>query len=168
MVASLPSDIQSFALSVPGGLITDLLLKSATFGPPISGGVAAKLGPDTLLYRDFFRDAQAAADAGDPVNHFARATANKPVLLHKIVGDTVVPNSATDRLIAVGGLQKATAAGRVPAGSYMTFTKGGHGSLLDPTVSAQATIEMQSEFVYFAATGGAYTLILDPTFIQTP
>ncbi len=167
-VGSLPSNLQSFALSVPGGLITDLLLSSQTFGPPIGGGVAAKLGPDTLLYRAFFRDAQAAADAGDPINHFQFTTASKPVLLHKVVGDTVVPNSATDRLIAVGGLTKATSPGVVPAGSYVTFTTGTHGSLLDPSASAQVTVEMQSEFVYFAATGGAYTLILDPTFVQGP
>ncbi len=167
-VASLPSNIQSFALSVPGGLISDLLLQSQTFGPPISGGVAAKLGPDTLLYRAFFRDAQAAADAGDPINHFAIGTASKNVLVQKVVGDTVVPNSATDRLIAVGGLTKITGPGTAPASSYVTFTTGTHGSLLDPTASAQLTAEMQREFVYFAASGGAYTLVLDPTFVQTP
>jgi hypothetical protein len=167
-VGSLPSDIRSFALSVPGGLITDLLAKSQTFGPPIGGGVAAKLGPDTLLYREFFRDAQAAVDGGDPINHFQFTTAAKPVLLHKVVGDAVIPNSATDRLIAVGGLVKATGPGQTPAGSYVTFTAGSHSSLLDPSASAQVTVEMQSEFVYFAATGGAYTLVLDPTFVQTP
>jgi hypothetical protein len=166
-VASLDSDITNFALSVPGGLITDLLLQSQTFGPPIGGGVAAQLGPDTLLYRAFFRDAQAAADAGDPVNHFAIAAAAKPVLLHKVVGDAVVPNSATDRLIVVGGLAKATGAGFVPARSYVTFTTGSHGSLLDPTTSAQVTVEMQSEFVRFAAAHGAGTLIIDPTYVDS-
>lgn len=165
-VASLDSDITDFALSVPGGLITDLLLQSQTFGPPIGGGVAAKLGPDTLLYRAFFRDAQAAADAGDPVNHFAIAAASKPVLLHKVIGDTVVPNSATDRLIVVGGLSKVIGPGFIAPRSYVTFTTGTHGSLLDPTASAQLTLEMQTEFVRFAAAHGAGSLVTDPTYVD--
>jgi hypothetical protein len=166
-VASLDSNITDFAFSVPGGLITDLLLNSQTFGPPIGGGVAAQLGPDTLLYRAFFRDAQAAVDAGDPINHFAIAAAAKPVLLQKVVGDTVVPNIATDRLITVGGLTKITSAGSKGPRSYVTFTTGNHGSLLDPTASAQLTVEMQREFVYFAASHGGGTLIVDPTYVES-
>lgn len=164
-VASLPSAINTFALSAPGGGIAQLLLDSPTFGPSISNGVASQLGLNTLLYRVFFRDAQAGADAGDPLNHFPTAVANKPILLHKVVGDTVVPNSATDRLIAVGALQKATAAGNWPPDSYVTFTAGTHGSLLVPNPAA-VTVEMQREFVGFAVTNGAGFAVTDATNVQ--
>ena len=168
-VAALPSGIQSFALSVPGGLITDLLLKSQTFGPPIGGAVAAQLGPDTLLFRAFFRDAQAAADAGDSINHVAAAAQQKPMMLQKVIGDTVIPNVATDRLIAVGGFKKANAQGpwMTANGPYVvTFTAGTHGSLLAPGATPLVTVEMQTEVVSFAATGGALFPVTDPTYVQ--
>lgn len=164
-VASLPSAINSFALSVPGGGISQLLLDSPTFGPSISGGVASQLGLNTLLYKVFFRDAQAGVDSGDPLNHFAAAVTNKPILLHKVVGDTVVPNSATDRLIAAGALLKATAAGNWPSDAYVTFTGGTHGSLLVPSPAA-VTVEMQREFVGFAVANGAGFAITDASNVQ--
>lgn len=167
-VAALPTQINSFALSVPGGGISQLLLDSATFGPSIGGAVAAQLGNNTLLFRAFFRDAQAGADAGDPLNYFATAVANKPVLLHKVVGDTVVPNSSTDRLIAVGNLTKVTAAGPAGPDSYVTFTQGTHGSLLAPGNTAAVTVEMQRQFVTFAASNGAGFAVTDASAIQGP
>ena len=166
--ASLPSNINSFALSVPGGGISDLLLQSATFGPPIGGAVAAKLGANTFLFNRMFGDAQAAVDAGDPLNHIALATANKPILLHKVVNDQVVPNSSTDRLIALSGLQKQTTRGFWPGGSYVTFTAGGHGSLLDETIMPQVSVEMQEEFASFAFLNGSGFEILNDTYIQNP
>jgi dienelactone hydrolase len=165
-VASLPSNIQSFGLSVPGGGVVDLLLASPAFGPAISGGVAAQLGFNTLLYRIFFRDAQAAIDSSDPLNHVALAVKNKPVLMHKVLGDSVIPNSATDRLIAAGGLNKANAAGLWPAGSYVTFTMGTHGSLLAPGTTPAVTVEMQREIVAFGATLGQGFPITDASNVQ--
>ena len=172
-VASLPSNIQSFGVSVPGGLISDILLTSPAF-TAIPGAIAAKLGPNTLLFRVFFRDAQAAVDAGDPVNHVALAAAAKPLLLHKVVSDGVVPNTATDRLIALGALLKAnTNAHAWPAGSYVTFTRGVHSSLLNPQpvgvnplVAGAVTQEMQTEFVEFAAVNGAGFAIVDKTYVE--
>ena len=55
--------------------------------------------PDTTLYEQFFRDAQTAVDAGDPINYIAGAVAARPVLLTQVVNDAVVPNSATQRLV---------------------------------------------------------------------
>lgn len=165
-VASLPSSIQTFALSVPGGGIAQLLLDSATFGPSISAGVASQLGLNTLLYRVFFRDAQTGADPGDPWNHVALAVANKPVLFQKVIGDTVVPNSATDRLLRTAGLTKANAAGNWPADSYVVFTSGTHGSLLSPGSTPAVTVEMQREFVGFALTNGAGFAITDGTNVE--
>jgi dienelactone hydrolase len=165
-VASLPSAIVSAALSVPGGGIMRLLLDSPTFGPSISAAVAAQLGNNTLLYNAFFRDAQASVDAGDPLNHMVAAVAAKPVLLHKVVGDTVVPNSATDRLIAAGNLAKATGAGTWPSDSYVTFTQGSHGSLLAPGNTAAVTVEMQRQFVGFALAGGTGFQVTDATAVE--
>lgn len=166
-VASLPSNLKSFGLSVPGGTIDHLLLDSATFGPPISAAVGSQLGDNTLLYQVFQRDAQAAVDAGDPINHIGFAAANHaPILLHKVLNDQVVPNNATDRLIAAGGLLKANAAGLWPAGSYVTFTQGTHGSLLDPTAAPAVTVEMQREFVGFALSGGAGFQIFDASNVE--
>jgi dienelactone hydrolase len=166
MVASLPSNIQSFGLSVPGGPWTQITLESATFGPIFIPQIAAQLGLNTLLFKVFIRDSQAALDAADPLNHVAIAAASKPILLHKVVGDSVVPNSTTDRLIAAGGFMKANAAGPWPARSDVTFTKGTHGSLLDPTASAAVTVEMQTEIVSFAAAGGAGFPITDASSVQ--
>ena len=167
-VASLPSDIQSFGMSVPGGGIVNLLLDSPTFGPPISGGVAAKLGPNTLLYRVFFRDAQAAIDSADPINHAAIAAANKPILIHKVIGDQVIPNNATDRLLKAAAIfaNKANAAGPWPSDFYVAFTAGTHGSLLAPGTTPAVTIEMQTEIVTFAATGGAGFQIVNPANVE--
>jgi len=167
-VASLPSGINSFALSVPGGGIADLLLQSATFGPPIGGAVAAKLGANTFLFNRMFGDAQAAVDAGDPLNHIAIAAASKPILIHKVVNDQVVPNSATDRLIAVSGLPKRSTRGFYPGGGYVTFTAGSHGSLLDPSAMPPVTVEMQTEFATFAFLDGDGFQIVDDTYVQNP
>ncbi len=166
--ASLPSNIKSFALSVPGGGIADLLLQSATFGPPIGGAVAAKLGANTFLFNRMFGDAQAAVDSGDPLNHIAIATQNKPVLIHKVVNDQVIPNSATDRLIAQSGLTKYTAPGFGAGGGYVTFTAGAHASLLDPSAAPLVTLEMQKEFAFFAYMSGTAVQLFDGTYVQNP
>lgn len=165
-VASLPSDIKSFGLSVPGGPLTEVLRTSPSF-TAIPAGVASQLGMNTLLFNIFFRDAQAATDAGDPVNHVALAAANKPLLLHKVIGDVVVPNATTDNLIALGNLTKANSAAHPwGPGSYVVFTAGAHGSLLDPTASAAVTVEMQREIVGFAFSGGAGFQIFDASHVE--
>ncbi len=128
----------------------------------------AKLGANTFLFNRMFGDAQAAADAGDPLNHIAIAAANKPILLHKVVNDQVVPNSATDRLIALSGVPKYTTHGFWFGSGYVTFTAGSHGSLLDESVMPQVTVEMQEEFATFAFLNGTAFEILDDTYIQNP
>ena len=168
-VASLPSNIVSFGLSVPGGGIVDLLQTSLTFGPPITGGVAAQLGLNTLLYNAFFRDAQAAVDASDPVNHAGFVIPNgKPFIVHKVIGDQVIPNTATDRLLNAAGIfaHKANAAQPWPADFWVAFTAGTHGSLLAPGTTPTVTVEMQKEIVGFAFSGGAGFQIFDASNIQ--
>jgi hypothetical protein len=161
---SLPVAIQSGYLSVPGGGVANLLRESAALSPTINQGLAASgLQEGTTLYEQFFRDAQTAVDAGDPLNHVADAFAARPLLLTQVVNDQVVPNTATQRLVNAAEFIKASAAGPagVAAGSgrWVHFLSGSHGSLLDPTASLAVTTEMQTHAASFAVNGGAGFLI---------
>jgi hypothetical protein len=161
-------------LSAPGGVLTRLLLDSPTFGPRIRAGVTGQLALNSYNYNLFFRDFQAVVDSGDPINHIAATTAAVPVHLIKILNDSVVPNSATDRLIAEGPLAKIKTIGPNPVsagnGGYVFFSAGSHGSLFDPTASLAATVEMQRQSVLFGATavqpGGPFIVLTDPTVLD--
>lgn len=167
--------VRTATLAVPGGLLTQLFLDSPTFGPSIKSGLAAQgLAEGTTLYNNFFRDAQAAIDQGDPINHLAATVAAKPVHLIQVTGDTVVPNSATARLVTAANLRRIGSAGpnAVSAGNgvWVNFTAGSHGTLFDPTASLPATVEMQSQTVQFAASavapGGPFVVITNTAVIQ--
>ncbi len=163
-------------LAMPGGNLTQLLLNSPAFLPQINAGLAAQgVTPGSTLYAQFFRDGQNVIDAGDPVNYFPLAAAQHPIHVIQVVGgapmaaggtflpDQVVPNSATQRLIALGGLTQVHPPGAAGAqlDVFVNFTAGTHGSILDPTcggttepLCAAATAEMQREAVAFALTSG--------------
>jgi len=167
-------DLATVTLEEPGGVLTKLLLDSAAFGPRISAGVSASAVRDSYSYNLFFRDFQAVADSGDPINHIKDAVTMHPVHLIKVLNDAVVPNNSTDRLIAAGGLNKLKTLGPNAVGpgngGYAFFTKGAHGSMFDPTASLAATIEMQSQAIKFAATavapGGPFVFLTDPTVLD--
>ncbi|HEY0767770.1 MAG TPA: hypothetical protein VGD47_07410, partial [Steroidobacteraceae bacterium] len=151
-------------LAMPGGQIAQLVRDSPAFAPRINAGLAAQgLQQGTTLYEQFFRDTQTVIDAGDPINYIALAKLNHPIHLIQVVGtspqsqDQVVPNSATQRLIVAGGLTQVHppgAAGTSALDVYVNFTAGSHSSILDPTSSPSATVEMQTEAIAFALTGG--------------
>ena len=170
-------EIVTATLANPGGEVAQLLRDSPTFGPQVSGGLqAAGLVPGTTLYEQWFRDAQTIVDSGDPMNFIALAAAHNPIHMIQVVGsatppsaaactasptpagcpDQVVPNSATQRLILAGGLTQAHPPGTAGAqlDVFVNFTAGTHGSILDPTASAAATMEMQHEAIAFALTSG--------------
>jgi hypothetical protein len=166
---------------VPGGVITQLLLDSPTFGPGIIAGLSAQSSTTTLPliynntnFNNYFRDQQTIIDSGDPINHIFDAQKLVPLHLQKVVGDTVVPNSATDRLITAAKLRKISALGPTAVGEgtggYTTMTAGSHGSLFDPTASPAATLEMQTQAVKFAASavqpGGPFVVITNPAVVQ--
>ncbi len=165
---SLSTAVQTATLSVPGGVVTQLLRDSPSFAPRINAGLAAQgLVPGTTLYNQFFRDAQNVIEAGDPINYMAAAAAARPILLHQVIGDTVVPNSATQRLIDVAALPKVSTPGPNPLSrAYVSFTAGAHSSLLDPTASLAATVEMQTQAVTFAVSNGTVVAITNPAVIQ--
>jgi len=168
------NDLRTVTLAVPGGVLTKLLLDSQTFGPIINAGLSAQLAPNSYNYNLFMRDFQAVVDSGDPINHIKDATNMHPLHLIKVLDDAVVPNSATDRLIAAGDIAKLTTIGpnAVGAGAagYTFFSKGSHGTLFDPTASPAATAEMQREAVLFGLTavepGGPFVVLTDPTVLD--
>jgi hypothetical protein len=168
---ALPVQTVSAYLSVPGGGVANLLRDSAALGPRIQAGLeAAGLVADTTLYEQFFRDAQTAVDAGDPINFIAGAVAARPVLLTQVVDDTVVPNSATQRLVAAAPFVKTATPGLNPVGAgtgtWVHFTSGSHGSLLSPTASVAVTTEMQTHAVSLAVSGGAAFAITNPAILE--
>jgi len=161
---ALSIDTLSAYLNVPGGGIANLLRESPALSPTVNAGLgAAGLQQGTTLYEQFFRDAQAAVDSGDPLNHVAAAFAARPILVTQVVNDVVVPNTATQRLINAAAFVKANAPGPTPVaagtGRWVHFLSGSHGSLLDPTASLAVTTEMQTHAASFAASGGAVFVI---------
>jgi hypothetical protein len=162
-----PALVPRMTFSVPGGGVAELLQTSPTFGPRINAGLQGQgLLPGTSLYAQYFRDTQTIVDAGDPLNYVASTAAVRTIYFQQVVGvatppplpDQVIPNSATQRLIAAA--QRAVGAANFPrvvpgtprAGSgYVNFIAGDHGSLLSPTASLAATQEMQTETVLFTA-----------------
>ncbi|MFU8820679.1 MAG: hypothetical protein ACNA8G_03890 [Gammaproteobacteria bacterium] len=161
------------SLGVGGGVISDLLLDSFSFGPRIEAGLIGNgLVPNTSLYNNFIRDLQSLVDSGDPISHAARAAGNTAIHFLQADGDLVVPNSASNRLAAemkkAGLTDFAFSPTPIvdPAGhkARVCFTTGAsHGSQLDPGTtpeSATATGEMQGQQVVFIA--GNPTFMLPP------
>ena len=170
-------------LSVPGGGIARLLDGSATFGPRIRAGLAAAAGlqPNTPDYDRFLGAAQQAVDSVDPIN-YGFASAQNAILLHEVVGggtvlpDQVIPNtvagaplSGTEPLIRVLGLSTITATTQDANGvrGAARFIVGDHGSLLSPTASLPATVEMQGQMASFLASGGAAVLVQNAAVLRT-
>ena len=202
-----PAAVLSATLANPGGEYVYLGLESPTFGPvtiaaleKASGGL---LTPGTTPFATFARDAQTAVDSGDPWNYIALAAAQHPIHMIEVVGttpppavcnpampaagcpDQVVPNDATDRLVAAGGFAQAhapgagsPAPGSPPLHVVVRFTSGVHSSFLSPAASLAVTEEMQLEAVSFtgaalgppanvpANTPGSFLLIANPTVVQ--
>ena len=168
---AMPIPTVSAYFSVPGGGVANLLRDSDVLGPRIDAGLAANgLQPGMTLYEQFFRDAQTAVDAGDPINFIAGAVAARPVLLTQVLNDAVIPNSATQRLIAAAPFVKTAAPGVNPVaagtGTWVHFTSGSHGSLLSPEASLAVTTEMQTHAASLVASGGAGFAITNPAILE--
>jgi hypothetical protein len=167
---AMPIPTVSAYLNATGGGVANLLRESNDIGPQIEAGlVAAGLTPDTTLYEQFFRDAQTAVDAGDPINFIAGAVAARPVLLSQVNNDTVVPNTSTQRLVSATTFAKTATPGLNPVaagtGTWVQFTSGEHGSLLRPTFP-DVTTEMHTHAASFVASGGAAFAITNPAILE--
>ncbi|MBX3167137.1 MAG: Ig-like domain-containing protein [Candidatus Eremiobacteraeota bacterium] len=96
---------QFAVLNVAGGRISNLLLNSAALSPRILFGLAAQgVTPGTANFTNFFLIAQTVVDDADPFNYAAPAltgafkdapTSRSQVLQQEVIGDPVVPNSAS-------------------------------------------------------------------------
>jgi len=168
------NDLRTATLESPGGVITKLLLDSPTFGPRIRAGLSVLLVPDSFNFNLYIRDTQAVIDSGDPINHIKDAVAMHPVHLFKVLNDTVVPNSATDRLIAQGPLRKLKTLGANAVGpgngAYTFMSKGSHGAMFNPASPPAVIGEMQRQTVLFGASavqpGGPFVVLTDPTVLD--
>lgn len=171
VATALPSAMQSAYLNVPGGGVAYLLRESAALSPTVNAGLAANgLVPGLTLYENFFRNSQTAIDSGDPLNWVATTFAARPSVLTQMINDTVVPNSATQRLVRAAPWVKASIAGpqgvAAGTGRWVHFTSGSHGSLLDPSASLAVTTEMQTHAASLVASGGAAFVIANPALLE--
>ena len=168
------NDLRTATLESPGGVITKLLLDSPTFGPRIRAGVTGQLAENSYNYNLLWRDFQAVIDSGDPINHIKDAVAMHAVHLFKVLDDTVVPNSATDRLIAAGPLNKLKTIGPNAVGpgngGYTFMSKGSHGAMFNPASPPAVIGEMQRQTVLFGVSavqpGGPFVVLTDPTVLD--
>ncbi len=181
----LGSEVKASALPSAAGLLTETIKESATYGPLINALLAANgLQANTTLYRNFFRNVQAAFDAADAFNYASTmagaAAGGRELYFSTFEGgaggfptDPVVPVSATQRLIATAGgsgVSRVTAVGTNSVagtnGGWVPFSQGIHNSLLDPGPSAAVTIELQSQIADFLASDGDDIVITDAAVIQ--
>lgn len=170
--------VTNAVLSVPGGGIIGLLLGSDTFGPRILAGLAGLgIEPGSTNFNLFALAAQTVIDSADPINWAAPAAAFNSILLHEVIGDTVIPNfvataplSGTEPLIAAMGLSTITTTTFDPTGirgAVRFVPPASHGSLLDPTSSPGAFFEMQGQMASMLATFGTTVVVTDPSVIVT-
>ncbi len=191
--------VRTASLFMGGGGVANTINDSPAFGPAIRAGLAAQSGgllvPGTALFNQFLRDAQHAADAGDPINYFALLVATRPVHFAQVVGgapwppDQVVPNSSTQRLINSAGALMVRVDETTPivtntsgqfVGALVNFINGQHGSIIDPScgtppVNADAAtcaavnLEMRIEarsLVQSAGAGAPAVTVANPAVIQ--
>ena len=168
------------SLVTTGGGIARLLDASPSFSPIIHAGLAnAGLVQGSAGYDLFMANAQTMLDAADPINWGAKAAQTHPLHMIEVVGlngvgsDQVIPNrvalaplSGTEPLASIMGL-KAVAQTTAGSDGIVRFTSGVHGSVLDPTVSFDATAEMQLELAAFQVARGTAITVRNTSLLTT-
>jgi hypothetical protein len=156
-----------------GGLARGLEA-SETIGPAIRAGLAAKgIFPGTADYELFFTAFQTILDSADPINWASELVTSNSVVLHEIIGDTIVPNTAfpaflsgTEPLIAVMGLAPYSATKINPEGVQLAgrfVPPAWHGSLLLPDIAPASTAEMQAQMASFLVSRGQVVVVMNPS-----
>ena len=166
----LNTEFSTATLSSAGGPFSDFLVDpmAITFGRPIRAAVeAAGLPFGTVGFHDFVRDLQTVLDPVDPLNYAAAAAVNHPIHLIGVREDTSVPVSLVDNVAAVMGLADVTGTTVDPSGvrGIVRFNRGVHSSILNP-VDLAVTLEMQTQTVTFAASGGTIIPIGNQEIVQ--
>ena len=123
----------------------------------------------------FIDGAQGPVDAGDPVV-WATEVQDTPVLVHQVIGDTVIPNSTAKQGYPLGGtagvlqglsLSKTSSSLENDEGiqTFLNFPLGNHGSLsgspADPTAA-----EMQAQFFEFVRSDGTTLTVNDSSVVE--
>jgi hypothetical protein len=157
-------------LSVPAGGLARALEYSDTFGPRIRAGLeAAGQVPGTAAYEQYFLVFQTVIDSGDPINWSAEAARYNNIVLHEVIGDTVLPNyvptaplSGTEPMIRAMGLTSYSTTQHNPAGLDLAgrfVPRSFLGSLVSPAGAPEATADMQGQMSAFLATLGTTVVV---------
>lgn len=181
----LGSEVKASALPTAAALLTETIKDSAVYGNLINALLAARgLQPNTSLYRNFFRNMQAAYDAADTYNYASTmagaAAGGREIYFSTFEGgaggfptDPVVPVNSTQRLITTvggSGVARVTSVGVNPTagtnGGWVPFSQGIHNSLLDPGPSPATTFELQGQIADFLASDGDAIVIANGAVIQ--
>lgn len=163
--------VNNVFLSAPAGGLARALEASPTFGPGIQAGLEAAAGlvPGSPEYEQFFIVFQTVFDSADPINWSAEAARYNNVVLHEVIGDTVLPNyvptaplSGTEPMIRAMGLTSYSSTQSNPAGLDLAgrfVPPAHHGSFASPAGAPEATAEMQGQFASFIATRGTTVVV---------
>ena len=167
---ALNSEFSTATLSSAGGPYAQFLVDpmAITFGAPLRAGVeAAGLPSGTVSFGNFVRDLQTVLDSVDPVNYAAAAASSHPIHMVGVIPDTSVPMTLIDNVAEYMGLSDITATTIDPGGvrGIVRFNRGGHGAILNPADLA-VTVEMQTQAVTFAASGGTVIPIGNSEIVQ--
>lgn len=186
LVAASSADFQAFIaqFAAQAGIPASAAVAPAfdAFWETLDSATKASLN---ATFASFVFAAQSMLEAGDPVNYAARAGANTPIMLHEVVGggtnddgstalpDQTIPNTTalplygTEALAAIMGLPSvsSTTVGEEPVSGIVRFITGEHGSLLNPTSSAAATVEMQRQMAAYFASGATAIVVTDPSVV---
>jgi len=166
-------------LSVPAGGIARALEASPTFGPGIRAGLEAAAGlvPGTAEYEQYFTIFQTVFDSADPINWSMEAPRTNNIVLHEVIGDTVLPNyvptaplSGTEPMISAMGLTSYSSTQMNPAGLDLVgrfLPPAHHGSFATPQGAPEAFAEMQKQMASFIATRGT-TVVVENAATMVP
>jgi hypothetical protein len=164
-------DFGSATLTSPGGPFSQFFYDpdATAFGAPLVAGIEAQgLAFGSRGFDNFARDLQTVLDPVDPVNYAQAAAAAHPVHVIEILGDTAVTPALTDYIATLMGLADVSTSTTDAGGvrGIVRFTAGGHSSIFDPSIDLDATAEMQTQTVMFAATNGTTITITDSNVVQ--
>ncbi len=164
--------VSAATLGMPAAGLVGTTISSEAFGPAIIAGLAAvEVVEGTADFEAFKVAAQTVIDSGDAINFGQLAAQNVPIHMIEVIGDTTVKNSVpgsplvgTDALARV--MQLPQASQDTTESAIVKFTAGNHSSLLDPTASLEATLEMQAQTAAFAASNGALIRITNSDVVE--
>ena len=180
--------LESVTLAMPGGGIAQLLNNSVSFGPRIEAGLATKgVIKGTSDYASFMLATQTILDDADPLNYAVAVGSTQKILAIEVIGgqngglpDQVIPNNSqtdvdyayllygTEPLLSLLDTTNLTATTTIKPNQAARFLEGDHSSILDPTSSVAATVEMQTQVATFVGSVGVGVTVTTDTLLRNP